>query len=747
MRKPSTLQAFVAVVTAVLLAVSLFPAQALAAGEDMSSTARIAATAPAGNNQYVTGGVVYRGVDNQPGDVAAVGFADELKAPGDAAGENGEPAASGEGAEAGAPEAAPEAAEAASDAAAAPATPQTSISIPATIRTAKGECRVVGIAFDEGQTAPGVTAMSIGSGVEEIHTATLGAALPNLASITVDTANKAYASYQGILYKQAELSLGAGQPTKKVAHHSLIYAPARTVAVNINTECRRVEAGAFLDAAALETIVVWGPVDTIAGTPAEEGGEDVPASAKAFTDQQTATAAVAIMVAVDDLRAEEGADRISSTVALAPGGSTDCTSVWKHAGFPYESMVRGASAGDDSLTAEKSRIFKTEADNDASDAAAAPDAAEPEASESGLVYTMQTDGMLAAAWKGDVTATPAAIELPATARLGGIAYPVGSVAAEGFKGAPFLTEVVLPVGVTAIGASAFEDCANLKTVTFPATLKSVDYAAFNNTALEGAALPKGVTIGGQNDVLAAQSADAGTLTTTATDQPFDYDTDAVHGTLPLTGAGAEASVPDAQPTQYTGATADLDSAIVFDSVAQPQATTEDEDSPYANNLFAYAVSATVPTSIMFAGETNGYDFKTTTSYVANIELTTPATGYTWLKGIYLGCRFNEVWFENLYGLPFKDISNLPFLRIENTGDGTDSEVLEWTIGEAASYTTKNFAEPVGFHNNWPCYLRIELLGTAHHTFKPNAWFADSDELAQGYSNLGRIEYELSATKS
>lgn len=59
----------------------------------------------------------------------------------------------------------------------------------------------------------------------------------------------------------------------------------------------------------------------------------------------------------------------------------------------------------------------------------------------------------------------------------------------GCTGLKYLKEVVLPEGMTAIGANAFEECRNLNTINFPNSLVEIKGNAFSYAGLESISLP------------------------------------------------------------------------------------------------------------------------------------------------------------------------------------------------------------------------------------------------------------------
>jgi len=75
----------------------------------------------------------------------------------------------------------------------------------------------------------------------------------------------------------------------------------------------------------------------------------------------------------------------------------------------------------------------------------------------------------------------------------GVVY-AGKVAYR-YKGVmPANTSITLRNGTVSVADHAFDNCAGLKSVTMPGTVKSIGYGAFARTGLESAALPEGVTV-------------------------------------------------------------------------------------------------------------------------------------------------------------------------------------------------------------------------------------------------------------
>ncbi len=80
--------------------------------------------------------------------------------------------------------------------------------------------------------------------------------------------------------------------------------------------------------------------------------------------------------------------------------------------------------------------------------------------------------------------------------LKSVTIPEGVTSIEdyAFSGCASLESVTIPESVTSIGYSAFEDCTNLKSVTIPESVTSIGYSAFKDcTSLENVTISEGVT--------------------------------------------------------------------------------------------------------------------------------------------------------------------------------------------------------------------------------------------------------------
>jgi hypothetical protein len=87
------------------------------------------------------------------------------------------------------------------------------------------------------------------------------------------------------------------------------------------------------------------------------------------------------------------------------------------------------------------------------------------------------------------TGTAAAVKIPAT--IQGI--PVREIGKEAFQLQRKITSVVIPEGVIAIRAGAFNYADKLVQVTLPSTLRIIEYQAFMETSLKSIVIPDGVT--------------------------------------------------------------------------------------------------------------------------------------------------------------------------------------------------------------------------------------------------------------
>ena len=68
--------------------------------------------------------------------------------------------------------------------------------------------------------------------------------------------------------------------------------------------------------------------------------------------------------------------------------------------------------------------------------------------------------------------TAKTITVPGTVKIYGITYKVTSVGSKAFHKCTKVTKIMLPENITKIGANAFKDCGNLKTLTIKSTQMS-----------------------------------------------------------------------------------------------------------------------------------------------------------------------------------------------------------------------------------------------------------------------------------
>lgn len=104
------------------------------------------------------------------------------------------------------------------------------------------------------------------------------------------------------------------------------------------------------------------------------------------------------------------------------------------------------------------------------------------------MYRLLEDYTLEVSWEGQES--PAAdLAIPASAKVGGIAYNVAAVAPGAFARFESLAKVTLPSSVERVGDGAFEGCSALEGVLLPEGLESIGADAFAGTALAHITLP------------------------------------------------------------------------------------------------------------------------------------------------------------------------------------------------------------------------------------------------------------------
>ena len=157
--------------------------------------------------------------------------------------------------------------------------------------------------------------------------------------------------------------------------------------------------------------------------------------------------------------------KATAVVALPAGEDYDSRkSTWENAGFQHftEPAQPGANTNQDTA-------------NEAT----------------GLTYTLLNDYTLSVSWQGkdDPDAT---LEIPASAEINGVSYRVSTIAENAFANRGSLTSVKLPTTITAINNGALAGCANLSTIDFPNTLRTIGERAFEATSLKDVWLPASI---------------------------------------------------------------------------------------------------------------------------------------------------------------------------------------------------------------------------------------------------------------
>ena len=398
--------------------------------------------------------------------------------------------------------------------------------VPETVADGDGTATVKAVEVAEGQVADKVTSLTLPQTVESVRTEGLASAFPALASIEVASGvaaegdgaagseagaagKAAYSSVAGMLFRSAAGQASSDGTAFAEDALELVWAPPAMVVARIPLECKAIAAGAFVDAAALETVMSFGKMESIAA--AERDDEGNVTKPGAFADEQISRLTI-VVPGTNYAVTGDGAERVSGSVALSE--KTDMLEkrkAWFHHGFDTSQIIMGAPFGeiegvnavsDEGVMEDRSLV--TPLENGRSHLELTPEeeaekaARRGEDPEAGLSFSYQASMDLSVRWAGDKSATPARVEIPAYAKVDGVTYQVTQIEPNAFEGAVFLSSVAIPEGVTAIGESAFAGCTNLKEVSLPSTLKTIDYAAFKGTALESVTIPEGTTyIGGE----------------------------------------------------------------------------------------------------------------------------------------------------------------------------------------------------------------------------------------------------------
>ncbi len=386
------------------------------------------------------------------------------------------------------------------------AAPEGALVVPETVGDS---ATVKAVEIAEGQVAEGVTSLALPPTVESVKTEGLAAAFPALTSIEVAGNDGAYSSVAGMLFRSAEGQTSSDGTAFAEDALELVWASPAMVVARIPLECKAIAAGAFVDAAALETVMSFGKMESIAAAEKDEDGNVTKPGA--FTDEQIGRLTI-VVPGTNYAVTGEGAERVSGSVALSE--KTDMLEkrkAWFHHGFDTSQIIMGAPFGEiegvNAVSEDgkmEDRSLVTPLENGKSHLELTPEEAAEKAArrgedpEAGLSFSYQASMDLSVRWLGDKTATPARVEIPAYAKVDGVTYQVTQIEPNAFEGAVFLASVAIPEGVTSIGESAFAGCVNLKSVSLPSTLKTIDYAAFKGTALESVDIPDSVRwIGGE----------------------------------------------------------------------------------------------------------------------------------------------------------------------------------------------------------------------------------------------------------
>ena len=285
---------------------------------------------------------------------------------------------------------------------------------------------------------------------------------PTLASVAVGSKNESLASFDGMLFTKdlAEL-LSIPEGKEGVAR-----IPDQTVTVTALSHCAglaAVEVGegsaafssrnGLLYTKDMKTLVAC-PVGAGEAVVVPEGVESIDSGAFAGCAVSSLTALGFVRdIAADAFDAEA---RASAVVALPAGEDYEARkAVWKAAGF--ENFKEPAKPGDVS----------------------APEPSEGEgegARASGLAFEVLDDYTLAVSWQG-AEGPEGDLEIPATAQVGGVSYPVGAVADAAFAGRTGLTGVTLPASVTVVGERSFE-ATGISDMWLPSSVATVGERAF-----------------------------------------------------------------------------------------------------------------------------------------------------------------------------------------------------------------------------------------------------------------------------
>lgn len=361
---------------------------------------------------------------------------------------------------------------------------------------------------------PQVKYVTLPASVASVGEAGLGD-LPALRSVQVSSANRHYASHDGMLFaiqaaagegeadaagaadQDAVLDEAAASPAAAEGWRLLYVPQAKAGAANIPAAAAQVSGAVLSAAAGITSITAESGSETFASrsgllysknmrtlVAAPGGAAAVVIASECETIAEGAFANcaklryVAASGAVSQIADGAFSDEAKATacVMVRGGEGGQAAEAWKAAGFASFMELGGpgeGGAGEGGPGEGGASEGEGEADGGdeggepADDAAAAP----------GLAYDLQEDYTLAARWQGEPSECPESLEVPASAHFGDAEYPVAAVADGAFEGCDNLKSITLPASVERVGASAFEGT-SLKSITLPAVLQGVGGRAF-----------------------------------------------------------------------------------------------------------------------------------------------------------------------------------------------------------------------------------------------------------------------------
>ncbi len=184
-----------------------------------------------------------------------------------------------------------------------------------------------------------------------------------------------------------------------------------------------------------------------------------------------------------------------ATVALV---STDeeATAVWAEAGFTSFTQIGQAGSQETLESAGGSEVNENGQISGSVQLQAPDEQLVPGTATAGLTFTLLPDMTVEVGWSGRTTFATS-LNIPSSAFIGDVAYPVSSIAKESFRGSP-IQSLTLPASLRTIGESAFEGTTQLQTVDLGTSLRTIGYAAFKDSGLSEIWLPETLqAVGGE----------------------------------------------------------------------------------------------------------------------------------------------------------------------------------------------------------------------------------------------------------